>query len=216
MGCDVHYRQKKSCKRKKTKEKQNYYVGQKVPLDVFFFMTSYRKPLTDFFGQPSIRLHVCSVAQSCLTLCDPMDSSLPASSVHRILQARILEWVAVPFSRGSSWPRNQTQILCINCTGRLILYHWATREANITVHKMGKHCHGREFNVKRMKNTYFLSSVYTHLHGERERGALEMLLHHCADSLCSLKQVSHFLGTHVSEALCWPERTHEDICSEVC
>ena len=201
---------------RKQKQNKTTVLAKKVRLDVFFFMTSYRKPLTDFFGQPSIGLHVCSVAQSCLTLCDPTDSSLPASSVHRILQARILEWVAVPFSRGSSWPSNRTQILCINCTGRLILYHWATREANITLHKMGKHCHGREFNVKRMKNTYFLSSLYTHLHGECERGALEMLLHHCADSLCSLKQVSHFLGTHVSESLHGPERTHKDICSEVC
>ena len=45
------------------------------------------------------------VAQSCLTLCDPRDYSPPSSSVHGILQARILEWVAIPFSRGSSWPR---------------------------------------------------------------------------------------------------------------
>ena len=42
------------------------------------------------------------VSQSCLTLCDPMDCSLPGSSVHGILQARLLEWVATPFSRGSS------------------------------------------------------------------------------------------------------------------
>ena len=42
------------------------------------------------------------VTQSCLTLCDPMDYSLPGSSAHGILQARILEWVAIPFSRGSS------------------------------------------------------------------------------------------------------------------
>ena len=46
------------------------------------------------------------VAQSCQTLCDPMDCSLPGSSVHSILQARILEWVAMPSSRGSSWPRD--------------------------------------------------------------------------------------------------------------
>ena len=50
------------------------------------------------------------VAQSCLTLRDLMDCSLPDSSVHGILQARILEWVAIPFSRGSSRPRDQTQI----------------------------------------------------------------------------------------------------------
>ena len=53
------------------------------------------------------------VAQSCLTLCDPMDCSPPGSSVHGILQARILEWVAIPFSRGSSQPRGQTQVSCI-------------------------------------------------------------------------------------------------------
>ena len=50
------------------------------------------------------------VAQSCPTLCNPLDCSPPSSSVHGILQARILEWVAIPFSRGSSWPRNGTQV----------------------------------------------------------------------------------------------------------
>ena len=50
------------------------------------------------------------VAQSCPTLCDPMDCRLPGSSVHVIFQARILEWVAISFSRGSSWPRDQTQV----------------------------------------------------------------------------------------------------------
>ena len=46
-------------------------------------------------------------------LCDPMDCSLPGSSVHRIFQARILEWVAISSSRGSSWPRDRTCISCI-------------------------------------------------------------------------------------------------------
>ena len=54
-------------------------------------------------------------AQSCLTLCDPMDWSPPGSSVHGILQARILEWGATPSSRGSSQSRNQTCISCIFC-----------------------------------------------------------------------------------------------------
>ena len=49
------------------------------------------------------------VTQLCLTLCDPMGCSLPGSSVHGILQARILEWVAIPYSRGSFQPRDQTQ-----------------------------------------------------------------------------------------------------------
>ena len=65
-------------------------------------------------------------AQSCLTLCDPMDCSPPASSVHGILQARILEWFAISFSRGSSWPRIQTWVSCI--AGRFFIV-WATREA---------------------------------------------------------------------------------------
>ena len=49
------------------------------------------------------------VAQLCLTLCDPMDCSLPGSSVHRIFQARVLEWAAISFSRGSSQPRDRTR-----------------------------------------------------------------------------------------------------------
>ena len=60
-------------------------------------------------------------------LCNPMDCSLPGSSVHGILQAIILEWVVISFSRGSSPPKDQTHIFCIS---RQILYHWATREAH--------------------------------------------------------------------------------------
>ena len=66
------------------------------------------------------------VAQSCPTLCNPVDCSLPGSSVHGILQARILEWVAISFSRGSSRPRGQTQVFSI--AGRHFNL-WATREA---------------------------------------------------------------------------------------
>ena len=66
------------------------------------------------------------VAQSCPTLCDPLDCSPPGSSVHGILQARILEWAAISFSRGSSWPRHRTQVSCI--AGRRFNL-WATREA---------------------------------------------------------------------------------------
>ena len=61
--------------------------------------------------------------QSCLTLCDPMDCSLPGSSVHGILQAGILEWVAMPSSRGSSQPRNPIHISYVSCTSRQVLYH---------------------------------------------------------------------------------------------
>ena len=50
------------------------------------------------------------VTQSCPTLCDPMVCSLPGSSLHGILQARVLEWIAISFSRGSSWPRDRTRV----------------------------------------------------------------------------------------------------------
>ena len=64
--------------------------------------------------------------KSCPTLCDPVDSSPPGFSVHGILQARILEWVASSFSRGSSQPRDQTQVSRI--AGRRFNL-WATKEA---------------------------------------------------------------------------------------
>ena len=61
-----------------------------------------------------------SVVHSCPTLCDPMDCSLAGSSVHGILQGRKLEWLAISFSRGSSWPRDWTWVSCI--AGRFF-YH---------------------------------------------------------------------------------------------
>ena len=59
------------------------------------------------------------------------------SSVHGILQAKILEWVAISSSRGSSWPRDQTHVSCVSCIGRWILYPWVTGEATLpfTSHK---------------------------------------------------------------------------------
>ena len=63
------------------------------------------------------------VPQPCLTLRDPMDCGLPG--IHGILQARILEWVAISFSRGSSWPRDRTRVSCI--AGRCFTL-WVTRE----------------------------------------------------------------------------------------
>ena len=71
-------------------------------------------------------LYCCLVTESCLTLCNPTDCSPAGSSVHGILQERILAWVAISFSRESSGPRDQT---CISFIGRPLLYHWATKEA---------------------------------------------------------------------------------------
>ena len=69
---------------------------------------------------------ICEVAQSCPTLCDPMDYSLPGSSLHGILQARVLEWGAISFFRESSQPRDWTRVSRI--PGRRFNL-WATREA---------------------------------------------------------------------------------------
>ena len=68
------------------------------------------------------------VAQSYPTLCDPMDCSPPGSYVHGIFQARILEWVAISFSKGSSKTRDRTQVFC---TAGRFFTNWATREAQL-------------------------------------------------------------------------------------
>ena len=117
----------------------------------FFFLTKKEKPTVPFlfhslcsisrqwtsgliFAQEVRRLRypamftilVCLlVAQSCPTLCDPVDRNLPDSSVHATLQARILEWVAIPLSRGSSQPRDWTRVTYIAGTCFTI---WATRK----------------------------------------------------------------------------------------
>ena len=87
--------------------------------------------LSDFhfhFKESTLKslLESCLVAKSSLIPCDPVDCSPPSCSVHGISQVRILEWVAIPFSRGSSWLRDPTPHLLL-C--RQILYHWATKEA---------------------------------------------------------------------------------------
>ena len=74
------------------------------------------------------------VAQSCPTLCNPMDCSLPGFSIHGILQARILEWVTISFSRGSSWPRDQTRVSRI---GGRCFNLWATKYDTIAQAQSG-------------------------------------------------------------------------------
>ena len=68
------------------------------------------------------------------TLCDPMDCSPPGSSVRGIFQTRILEWVAMPSSRGSSRSRDGTGVSCVSCIGRRSLYHHATWEATFCMY----------------------------------------------------------------------------------
>ena len=80
----------------------------------------------------------CSIAQLYLTLCDPMDCSWPGSSLHGIFQERIVEQVAIFYSRKPSCPRDGTPV---SCTGRWLLYHSATRTAllNYTFPKVTIH-----------------------------------------------------------------------------
>ena len=73
------------------------------------------------------------VTKLCLTLCNPMDCSLPGSSILGIFQARVLGWVAISSSRKSSWPRDRTCISCGSRTGRHILDHCGTWEALLVV-----------------------------------------------------------------------------------
>ena len=76
---------------------------------------------------------ICCLVAKRVTLCDPMDCSLSDSSVHGIFQARILGWVAISCSRGSSGSRDWTFISCFSCTDRWIPYHWATWKSALTV-----------------------------------------------------------------------------------
>ena len=73
------------------------------------------------------------VAQSCPTLCDPMDCSLPGSSVHGIFQARVLEWIAISFSRGSSQPRDWTRVSHIIDRRFTIWAYWWSPNPPVTI-----------------------------------------------------------------------------------
>ena len=89
-----------------------------------------------------------------------MDYSPPGSSVHRISQARILEWVAISFSRGPSWSRDQT---CISCIGRQILYQWATREASVKFSSSKIFSLFKKKQAKQFPKWKQSSSTHTHI-----------------------------------------------------
>ena len=96
--------------------------------------------------------HICTRmhAQSCQTLCNPVDYSQPGSSVHEISQARIMEWVAISYSRGLSQPRDLTRVSWVSCLDRWIFYHCTTWEVPIHT-QIHTHTH---------THTY----TYTHTH----------------------------------------------------
>ena len=87
-------------------------------------------PVGESLTWPQCQQHGSMRAQLCLTLYSPMDCSLPGSSVHGILRARILEWVAIPYTRGSSRLRDRAHISCVSCIGRWVLYHLHWMECN--------------------------------------------------------------------------------------
>ena len=112
-------------------------------------------------GSPSGMLKVkMLVTQSCPTLCNPIDCNLPGSSIHGILQANILEWIVIPFSRGSSWPKDQTQVSCI--AGRFFTI-WASREAPIDYVS-----HKKEWNNAICSNMDEPRDDYTKSYRERQ------------------------------------------------
>ena len=102
-----------------------YCNGSSTNTEIFLFFSSLPLLSTTFYWVTRTKVKVL-VAQSCPTLCDPMDCSPRGSSVHGILQARTLEWVAMPFSSGSLWPRDWTWVSRI--VGQFFTI-WATREA---------------------------------------------------------------------------------------
>ena len=110
-----------------------------------------------FYGN----VYVSLVTQLCPTLWDPMDCSLPGSSVHGIFQARILEWIATSFSRGSSQPRDWTQVS--HTAGRLFTV-WATRKAipaiwpNNSPRNLPKRNENLDSHTKTKPHTKFCSS----------------------------------------------------------
>ena len=100
-----------------TNEKSEREIKEIIPFNIVTKRIKYLginlpKETKDLYAENYACMHVKSL-QSCVTLCDPLDCSPPGSSVHGILQARILEWVPISFSRGSSRPRNRTLVSCI-------------------------------------------------------------------------------------------------------
>ena len=118
----------------------NHWAAREVPRIILIAGHVIKKwKLVEFCApEASLIICCCLVAKSCLTLCDPTDCNPPGSPVHGIFQVRILEWVAIPLSRGSSQPRDWSLVLCI--VGRFFTI-WATGEA----HEM---CYKSKFHIR--------------------------------------------------------------------
>ena len=103
--------------------KNTYFIDIQLIYNVVLISVVQKRDFTTTY------IHCYCCAQSNLTLCDPMNCSLPSSSVHEISQAGILKWVAISYSRVSSQPRDRTHVSCVSCMGRKILYHCTIWEA---------------------------------------------------------------------------------------
>ena len=108
------------------------------------------------------------VIQSRLTLCDPTDCSLPGFSVHGILQAKILEWIAIPFSRGTSQPRYWTLVSCI--AGRFYTV-WATGKSSCYIYFTHYHSDSLMLSQRLVPKIYYsppglfiIASASLHFH----------------------------------------------------
>ena len=100
-----------------TPERKKYWLGLSRETEPIACMYVYTHTHTHTRMCIYTHIHIYGVdgldAKSCLTLWDPVDCSPPGSSLHWIFQARILEWVAIPYSTGSSWPRDWTRVSCL-------------------------------------------------------------------------------------------------------
>ena len=120
-----------------------------------------------------INFEKVKVARSCLTLCDPVDCSPPSSSVHGILQARILEWVAISFSLLQIQPRDWTQVLHI---AGVFFTIWATREAQ------------NQLSVQSLSHVRLFALLRYNL--PMDRGAWRAMVHRVTKNRTRLKQLS--------------------------
>ena len=127
---DRHTSEIRKWVRKKEKEVIYNLLSRVITLCLHVFLRRGFHLCFVFFSLKEVKT---LVTWSCPALCNTMDSS-----VHGILQARILKWVAIPFSRGFSWPRDWT---LISHTGGRFLAVWATREAHILVTTVKFQCH---------------------------------------------------------------------------
>ena len=140
-----------------------------------------------------------------LILCDPMDCSPPGSSVHGILQARILDWIAISFSRGSSPPRDWTWV---SCTASRLFTSWATRETHASTEDTASsltQAHRlllllflwlsslKKTKQKQTFSLYFSSTVVTFI-SIKENPCIWTLFHHKSRILATSK-INHYVCT---------------------